>query len=502
MWGLRAQALTAPSSRRPHSWVSTQFLGLLPWWTVVGGGTETVGREASAGPLGPGCQPALWELFQKTGPHPCLPFPGGDERPWAWRVPGIVLSSSNAMPRTRQEDPRTAALFQGLLPLQGPQSGEEERPAGPWQAAWGLRCGGRRVQPPDRCSALSGCGVTVGSGPLGPPVGRAPASAPAAPRGISGCLFPSIPLGEDGGSEPLTSSHTQFTQLFQRVLQGHGPIVHLERRTGEVAGATPPQPLSRKPVRETLEGALVSFRVGLGGHPGQVRAPDGHSPGESLLVGADSWIPDQIILLHLPPRPAVSNLCDLGQSRGRLTVGPSPWLQAPSASPALGVTGDLPGLLAAQSPSSMSSLRGLQAESPASRSRNPPVPPRVTVRHPRHLLCPSLPCSRLVFLPMSGSDAPALLAGPPPRQVSYGLHGALRAPVRVQRHGHYKYRWTVRLTHFPRGRHCSKAKMRCLSTWPCTGCQTPSRWMGQIKGVGLSGDTASVRRTRALSTAA
>lgn len=158
-----------------------------------------------------------------------------------------------------------------------------------------------------------------------------------------------------------------------------------------------------------------------------------------------------------------------------------------------------PGLLAAQSPLSMSSLRGLQAESPAGRSRNPPVPPR------SQCVILSISCvraSRLVFLPMSGSDAPALLAGPPPSQVSYGLHGALRAPVRVGRHGHYKYRWTVRLTHSPRGRHCSNAKMRCLSTWSCTGCQTPSRWMGQIKGGKLSRNTASVHRTRALSTAA
>lgn len=158
MWGLRAQALTAPSSLRPHSWVSTRFLGLLPLWTVVGGGgTETLGRAARAGLLGCGCQPALWALFQKMGPHPCLPFPGGDERPWAWRVPGVVLSGSNAIPGTRQ-NPRTAALFQGLLcsPFRGLRA---ERKNG--QLAPGRQRGVSGVGAAG-CSLLTGVQLSVG----------------------------------------------------------------------------------------------------------------------------------------------------------------------------------------------------------------------------------------------------------------------------------------------------------------------------------------------------
>lgn len=132
---------------------SAAFVDRGKWWWHRNAGTA-----ARAGPLGPGCQPALWALFQKMGPHPCLPFPGGDERPWAWRVPGVVLSSSNAMPGTRQENPRTEALFQGLLcsPFRGLRA---ERKNG--QLAPGRQRGVSGVGAAG-CSLLTGVQLSVG----------------------------------------------------------------------------------------------------------------------------------------------------------------------------------------------------------------------------------------------------------------------------------------------------------------------------------------------------
>lgn len=136
--------------------------------------------------------------------------------------------------------------------------------------------------------------------------GRAPVPVPETPRGGSGSVcFRSSPwerIEDVSTLPPPTLSLYSCSRGFCKA------IVSVKKRT---TPASDPRS-DTKPEGETLEGQSLASTVELGRQP--ILAHDGHSPGCRLLVSADSSrVPDQI-LLHLPPLPALSNLCDFGQS--------------------------------------------------------------------------------------------------------------------------------------------------------------------------------------------